>query len=113
MFPTKKNGATFTIGISKNIKKPTMFKKNSVVFAGEEGLIFTDETGETFFAECQKISSDKWMLFSDSIRRISIRELTDEEREIIISKIDKEKSCREDDNIVELDLDKVETDNEM
>ena len=80
-----------------------MFEKNSVVFAGEEGLFFTDENGETFFAECQKLSSNEWVLFSRSIRRICISELTDEEREIIISKIDKEQSCREqrtDDNVV-------------
>ena len=73
-----------------------MFKKNSVVFAGEEGLFFTDENGETLFAKCQKLSSDEWVLFSSSIKRICcITELTDEEREIIISKIDKEQSCRE------------------
>ena len=67
-----------------------MFDKNSVMWAGSAGLIFTDENGNSFLIDSQKLSlgENEVILFSKRIKRFGCnKEITDKEREIIISKV--------------------------
>jgi hypothetical protein len=67
-----------------------MNDKNSVKFTGDAGLLFTDEKGVIFCVYTQTLpfGQSDMVLYSKEIRRIgSKRELTDNEREMIISKI--------------------------
>ena len=67
-----------------------MSDKNSIMWAGEMNLIFTDEAGEPFVINCPKISTAKTerLLFSKEIRRFcGDRAITAEKREKIISKV--------------------------
>jgi hypothetical protein len=56
--------------------------------AGETGLVVTDENGKSFLVDCPKLSSGERVLFSSRIQRLYCKtEITDEEREKIISKV--------------------------
>jgi hypothetical protein len=67
-----------------------MENKCSVEFIGRTGLLFTNENGERFCVYCRTLPEGKFdkVLYSKDIRPIDCdRELTDNERETIISKI--------------------------
>jgi hypothetical protein len=64
--------------------------KNSVKFVGREGLLYTDENGETFcvYTEMVPLKKSEMVLFANEIKPIGCnRELSNNERETIISKI--------------------------
>jgi hypothetical protein len=65
-----------------------VFEKNSVTCAGATELLFTDEKGKSFVINCPKLSQVERVLFSSRIKRLgSNGKLTDNEQEIIISKV--------------------------
>ena len=65
-----------------------MLEKNSIMCAGETGLIFTDENGKSFLVDSPKLSSGERVLFSGRIKQFgSNTDITAEEREKIISKV--------------------------
>ena len=65
-----------------------MNDKNSVKFIGEAGLLFTDEDGVTFCVYTKALPFGKSVLYSKDIIQLgNNRELTDNDREMIISKI--------------------------
>ena len=66
-----------------------MRDKNSVIFTGT-GLLFTDENGNIFLISCHNLMASEYdmVLFSKGIRQIGCKkELSDSDREEIISKI--------------------------
>ena len=65
-----------------------MLEKNSIMYAGETGLIFTDENGKSFLVDSPKLSSGERVLFSGRIKQFGCNtDITAEEREKIISKV--------------------------
>ena len=67
-----------------------MEDKNLVKFIGSSGLLYTDESGETFCVYTETLPSEKsaMVLYSNEIKPLGCdRELADNERETIISKI--------------------------
>ena len=65
-----------------------MEDKNLVRFLGRRGLLFTDENGVTFCVYSKALSSKDMVLYTKDIRPIgSDRELNDNDKETIISKI--------------------------
>jgi hypothetical protein len=65
-----------------------MDERNSVKFIENAGLLFTDEDGVTFCAYTETLPSGNSVLYSKEITQLgSNRELTDNDREKIISKI--------------------------
>jgi hypothetical protein len=67
-----------------------MNNRNSVNFVGHSGLLFTDENGETFcvYTETLRTGKSDMVLYSNDIKPLGCnRELTDNDREKIISKI--------------------------
>ena len=67
-----------------------MFERNTVVNTGVSGLVFTDENGKSFFIDSKKllVGSNERVLFSRGIERVCCnKEISDREREIIISKV--------------------------
>jgi len=66
-----------------------MEDKNSVKFIGRSGLLYTDENSETFCVYTETLPSEKstMVLYSNEIKSLGGRELTDNDRETIISKI--------------------------
>ena len=67
-----------------------MNDRNSIKFPDASELLFTDENGKSFLANIQVLSIGEYdmVLFSNKIKRFCPdKELSAEEREIIISKI--------------------------
>jgi len=65
-----------------------MDDKNSVKFVGHSGLIFTDENGEAYCIYSKTLPLGNMVLHSKEIKPLNgNRELSDEDREIIVSKI--------------------------
>jgi len=67
-----------------------MEDKNSVKFIGSSGLLYTNENGETFcvYTETLPLEKSAMVLYSKEIKPLGCnRELTDNDRETIISKI--------------------------
>ena len=67
-----------------------MEDKNSVKFIGRSGLLYTDENGKTFcvYTETLPMRQFDMVLYSREIKPLGCnRELSDNDREMIISKI--------------------------
>ena len=66
-----------------------MEDKNSVKFIGRSGLLYTNENGETFcvYSETLPLEKSTMILYSNEIKPLDCnRELSDNDRETIISK---------------------------
>jgi len=64
-----------------------MHEKNTIICTGS-GLLFTDESGNSFLIDCPKLASGERILFSSRIKRIGPdKEMSEKEREIIVSKV--------------------------